>query len=66
MIKSVGGKGAGLGHILQARFPVPDGFVVTAEAYQTFLRNGLAQQESKENLISLIDKLGNRMLQKIS
>ena len=29
----VGGKGANLGEMLQAGFPVPNGFIVTAQAY---------------------------------
>jgi phosphoenolpyruvate synthase/pyruvate phosphate dikinase len=37
MVKSVGGKAANLGEMLQAGFPVPDGFVVTTQAYQNFL-----------------------------
>ena len=32
-IPSVGGKGANLGELTQAGFPVPGGFVVTAEGY---------------------------------
>lgn len=33
----VGGKGANLGEMVGAGFPVPDGFVVTAQAYYAFL-----------------------------
>jgi pyruvate,water dikinase len=33
----VGGKGANLGELTQAGFPVPDGFCVTTEAFRTFL-----------------------------
>lgn len=41
----VGGKGANLGEMLQARFPVPYGFIVTASAYFEFIRhNHLAQK----------------------
>jgi len=39
----VGGKGANLGEMTQAGFPVPNGFVVTAQAYYAFLKeNNLA------------------------
>src|SRR5688500_12701008 len=31
--ESVGGKGANLGELTQAGFPVPPGFVITAQAY---------------------------------
>jgi pyruvate,water dikinase len=34
----VGGKGANLGEMTQAGFPVPPGFAVTVEAYDLFLR----------------------------
>jgi pyruvate,water dikinase len=37
-IPLVGGKGANLGEMTQAKFPVPNGFVVTAEAYFDFIR----------------------------
>lgn len=34
----VGGKGANLGEMIEAKFPVPPGFVITAHAYRTFLK----------------------------
>ena len=34
----VGGKGANLGEMAKAGFPVPGGFVVTAHAYRKFLK----------------------------
>ncbi|MBI4084747.1 MAG: phosphoenolpyruvate synthase [Candidatus Levybacteria bacterium] len=37
-VGSVGGKGANLGEMIQAGFPVPNGFVVTAKAYFQYLR----------------------------
>ena len=46
-VESVGGKAASLGEMRRAlkNFPVPDGFVVTAEAYRSFLEStGLDQQ----------------------
>ncbi|MCI5120172.1 MAG: phosphoenolpyruvate synthase, partial [Candidatus Electrothrix sp. AUS4] len=36
-IKKVGGKGANLGELAGKGFPVPSGFVVSAEAYSVFL-----------------------------
>jgi pyruvate,water dikinase len=38
-IGSVGGKGANLGEMVRAGFPVPGGFVVTTAAYQEFVRS---------------------------
>lgn len=37
-IPLVGGKGANLGEMASANFPVPPGFIVTANAYYTFLK----------------------------
>ena len=38
-IPLVGGKGANLGEMINAKIPVPDGFVVTAKAYFDFLKS---------------------------
>src|SRR3989344_2210265 len=44
-IALAGGKGANLGEMYQAGFPVPTGFVVTASAYKKFIEeNGLSVQ----------------------
>ncbi|GAA1785448.1 PEP/pyruvate-binding domain-containing protein [Streptomonospora arabica] len=44
-LDSAGGKGANLGALLQAGYPVPDGFVVTTAAYARVLeRGGLADR----------------------
>lgn len=41
-IKLVGGKGANLGEMTKAGFPVPNGFIVTSHAYFQFIKeNGL-------------------------
>lgn len=41
----VGGKGANLGEMTQAGFPVPNGFAVTVEAYDVFLQEtGITDQ----------------------
>ncbi len=53
-VSIVGGKGANLGEMLQAGFPVPFGFVVTAQAYFSVIKhNNLA--EDIEHFISLIN-----------
>jgi phosphoenolpyruvate synthase/pyruvate phosphate dikinase len=57
IVKSVGGKAANLGEMLQAGFPVPDGVVVTTQAYQNFLKSALMKDGTKERLMSLIDQL---------
>jgi pyruvate,water dikinase len=44
-IQSAGGKGANLGEMTAAGFPVPPGFVLLTEAYDTFVQaHGLQQQ----------------------
>ncbi|QQG40534.1 MAG: phosphoenolpyruvate synthase [Candidatus Levyibacteriota bacterium] len=44
-IELVGGKGANLGEMVKASFPVPNGFIVTSHAYYTYLKeNNLVQK----------------------
>ncbi len=50
---SVGGKGANLGEMVKAGMPVPPGFVVTAESYQTFLE----ENNLKREIHRLLDNL---------
>src|SRR4051812_7368244 len=38
---SVGGKGLSLGHMAAAGLPVPNGFVVTTDAYRRLSRSGI-------------------------
>ncbi len=45
---TVGGKGANLGELTQAGFPVPPGFIITAQAYFDYVKaTGLADQIRK-------------------
>ena len=44
-LASVGGKGANLGELTGAHIPVPQGFIVTAQAYYAFLeKTGISSQ----------------------
>ena len=44
-LPSVGGKGANLGEMTQAHFPVPNGFAITVSAYDLFLeRNEISKK----------------------
>lgn len=52
-IPLAGGKGANLGEMYNARMPVPPGFVVTAEAYNFFLKGTGIQTEILKRLSSL-------------
>lgn len=49
----VGGKGANLGEMTQAGFPVPQGFIVTAQAYYAFLDANNLRETIKEYLGNL-------------
>ena len=52
-ISRVGGKGANLGEMVKAGFPVPNGFCVTAQAYFDFLQESKLDQKIKELLVNL-------------
>ena len=52
-IPLVGGKGANLGEMVQARIPVPPGFVVTAQAYFQFLKASGLEDEIRQYLKNL-------------
>ncbi len=52
-IPSVGGKGANLGEMVNEAFPVPQGFVVTAQAYFRFIK----EKGIEEEIISKIDAI---------
>lgn len=59
----VGGKGANLGEMVNAGFPVPNGFVVTAQAYYRFLEeNNL--REKIANILSDLDPNDSKALDK--
>jgi len=44
-LATVGGKGANLGEMTKAGFPVPDGFAVTVNAYDLFLKHNYITDE---------------------
>ena len=52
-IPLAGGKGANLGEMTQAGIPVPPGFVVTADAYFTFLKEAKLEKQLRHFLKSL-------------
>ena len=61
----VGGKGANLGEMSQADFPVPPGFVVTAQAYYEFIKeNNLAMKI--KHLLATVDFKKQESLQQVS
>jgi pyruvate,water dikinase len=55
-IPIAGGKGANLGEMTQAGLPVPEGYMVTAQAYETFIQeNRLAKKIAKSLKIDVDD-----------
>ena len=64
-IASVGGKGANLGEMVKAGFPVPEGFAVTAQAYFHFIKVNELKDKLKAEL-SLIDKNDPASYQRVS
>jgi pyruvate,water dikinase len=57
----VGGKGANLGEMLNAKFPVPYGFVVTANAYFTFIQENNLDKKIRD-LLGIINFENSREL----
>ncbi len=64
-ISLVGGKGANLGEMTKAGFPVPSGFIVTVNAYRTFLSE--AKLEGKiRSILSDLDVGNSKQLEDAS
>jgi pyruvate,water dikinase len=64
-VKIAGGKGANLGEMTRAGLPVPPGFIVTSDAYSSFIeRSGL--RGKIEQALASIDYNNNRVLEKTS
>lgn len=60
-----GGKGANLAEMYNARFPIPPGFIVTAQAYKHFLDFTGVQSEIKR-ILNNLDVENNDLLQEAS
>jgi len=64
-IALVGGKGANLGEMIQANFPVPEGFAISTAAYFDFIKEYRIDQIIKEELTAL-NYEDNKLLEKAS
>ncbi|EKD86262.1 MAG: hypothetical protein ACD_37C00384G0002, partial [uncultured bacterium] len=64
-IALVGGKGANLGEMTQAGFPVPNGFIVTAQAYYAFLKDNNLEKKIK-NLLNTLNFENPHSLKQVS
>ena len=51
-LASVGGKAANLGELIRAGFRVPDGFVITTDAYTLAVGGGVAPADSRARLLT--------------
>src|ERR1700690_1678369 len=61
-IPMVGGKGANLGEMTQAGFPVPNGFIVTSYAYYNFL-DGANLRDKIHEALAYIDPNNSKELE---
>jgi pyruvate,water dikinase len=61
----VGGKGANLGEIVNAGFPVPNGYVITANAYYDFIRENNLNIKIK-HLLSTVNFNDSKSLEQVS
>lgn len=64
-LKIAGGKGANLGEMVNAKIPVPDGFVITSDAYYLFLEKSSLKHKIKTELKGL-DIQDSKKLEKAS
>ncbi|OGO01512.1 MAG: phosphoenolpyruvate synthase [Chloroflexi bacterium RBG_13_53_26] len=64
-IPIAGGKGANLGELTRAQVPVPPGFVVTADAYFSFLKEERLTDRIRHRL-RYLDPRDSRMLQEVA
>ncbi|MBU2519625.1 MAG: phosphoenolpyruvate synthase [Nanoarchaeota archaeon] len=63
--RKVGGKGANLGELVKAGFPVPKGFAVTTDAYEVFVRANKLNDKIQQ-LLSGLDVDDNERLNEVS
>ena len=61
----VGGKGANLGELINAGFPVPYGFIITAEGYFEFIRFNRLEKKIQE-LLANVDIENTKQLREAS
>ncbi len=61
----VGGKGANLGEMTRAGFPVPPGFIITARVYFDFLKQTKIMDKIR-NLLKPLDVNNSKQLQKVA
>jgi pyruvate,water dikinase len=64
-IPLVGGKGANLGEMVRAGFPVPNGFIVTAHAYYDFLKENDLEKKIA-HLLNSADYRSDESLRQVS
>ena len=67
-LKLVGGKGANLGELVKAGFPVPPGFVIAIDAFEEFLEGAKKRGKKAQisRIISSVDPKNTEELEKVS
>jgi phosphohistidine swiveling domain-containing protein len=60
-VSLVGGKGASLGELFNSGIPVPDGFVITTDAFKQFFKQELSA-DFIEQLLKSFDELGAELV----
>src|SRR5450432_3245394 len=61
----LGGKGAGLAEMTNAKLPVPPGFTIQTEACREYMRNGGVSKEVNRQMDEALDKLEKLQGQKL-
>ncbi|HYM65332.1 MAG TPA: phosphoenolpyruvate synthase, partial [Candidatus Sulfotelmatobacter sp.] len=64
-VSIVGGKGANLGEMTKAKFPVPNGFIITSKAYYGFIKDNKLDIKIK-HLISTTNFNDSKSLEQVS
>src|SRR5450631_3189004 len=65
MKDDLGGKGAGLAEMTNAKLPVPPGFTIQTEACREYMRNGGVSKEVNRQMDEALDKLEKLQGQKL-
>ena len=61
----LGGKGAGLAEMTNARLPVPPGFTIQTEACREFMRSGMVSPEVDRQMLEALNRLEKLQEQKL-
>ena len=63
--KTVGVKGSGLSRVYENKFPVPDGFILTTEAFRSFLRYNNLEKKIAETISNFFAQNSGKALKEL-